>query len=355
MSLITEHKEMPLIWLMSRPDTVPSRGKAFSRKLRVALVAAGLTEAKSCSLVESGVCALLHVEPAVPDINIFSARNPLLDLQCAVLGSDVGTFTASIRQVALFTEVVKCTPADKYRVRAESPFQIQSASSMLRLGGHVLSEDSVQTLRHCRCRYDSGVFDVSEVVEMWGYHELPRMAVTTISSIGQAICARRVTSIVLHRSWTALRGLFGNWPGPPARLPDYDENVSDASMVNSDALAGNIRGVTDLIRELVQKGCGEETRCVSAIFLLDGVADALTPGQSTTCRPRGFAAAEDAVRLIKCVMLANRLKNNKQLKRVLQMAIQVGVPILFQPALLAKLDEDCVVPSPATIHSFGPV
>ena len=158
---------MPLIWLMSRPDTVPSRGKAFSRKLRVALVAAGLTEAKSCSLVESGACALLHVEPAVPDINIFSARNPLLDLQCAVLGSDVGTFTASIRQVALFTEVVKCTPADKYRVRAESPFQIQSASSMLRLGGHVLSEDSVQTLRHCRCRYDSGVFDVSEVVEMW--------------------------------------------------------------------------------------------------------------------------------------------------------------------------------------------
>ena len=111
---------MPLIWLMSRPDTVPSRGKAFSRKLRVALVAAGLTEAKSCSLVESGACALLHVEPAVPDINIFSARNPLLDLQCAVLGSDVGTFTASIRQVALFTEVVKCTPADKYRVRAEA-------------------------------------------------------------------------------------------------------------------------------------------------------------------------------------------------------------------------------------------
>ena len=95
---------------------------------------------------------------------------------------------------------------------------------------------------------------------------------------------------------------------PPARLPDYDENVSDASMVNSDALAGNIRGVTDLIRELVQKGCGEETRCASAIFLLDGVADALTPGQSTTCRPRGFAAAEDAVHLIKCVMLAHRMK-----------------------------------------------
>ena len=141
-------------------------------------------------------------------------HNRTYSAQCAALGSDVGTFAASIRQVASFANVVKCTPADRHRVRADSPFHIQSASSMLRLGGHVLSEDSVQTLRHCRCRYDSGVFDVSEVVEMWGYHELPRMAVTTISSIGQAICARRVTSIVLHRSWTALRGLFGNWPGP---------------------------------------------------------------------------------------------------------------------------------------------
>ena len=95
---------MPLVWLLARPDTVPSRGKAFARQLRVALVAAGLTEATSCSLGESGVCALLHVEPAVPDINIFSPRNPQQDLQCAVLGSDAGAFAASIRQVAMSTE-----------------------------------------------------------------------------------------------------------------------------------------------------------------------------------------------------------------------------------------------------------
>ena len=66
-------------------------------------------------------------------------------------------------------------------------------------------------------------------------------------------------------------------------------------------------------------------------------------------RSRVSAGADDAIHLIRCIVLANRLKSQDRLKDVLREAIHISAPLLFQPNVLRQLETGNNVPSPATV------
>ena len=117
------------------------------------------------------------------------------------------------------------------------------------------------------------------------------------------------------------------------------------------SLAGAFDDAADLLRSLMPQHPAEQlqARCGHALALMSVVSSAINPSSAGDTPLMKWGTSEGVCHLLRCVLLANKLKAQDQLKTALREAIGVSVPLLFQASVIQRMEQRGRIPSPATV------